>query len=79
VNYFGDRISDVGSLGLPDILEEGRATLDLIVGTRWDRLGVRFSLENVLDDPYEFTQGGQSQRRFTLGRTAMLSFGWSAF
>jgi outer membrane receptor protein involved in Fe transport len=79
VNHFGDRISDVGALGLPDIIEQGRTTLDLIVGTQWNRLGIRFSLENVLDDPYEFTQGGQLQRRFELGRTAMFSFGFSAF
>jgi hypothetical protein len=69
----------VGSLGLPDILEEGRSTLDLVVGTRWNRLGIRFSLENLLDDPYEFSQGGQVQRRYELGRTAMFSFGFSAF
>jgi len=79
VNYFGNRISDVGSLGLPDIIEEGRATLDLIVGTRWERLGIRLSLENLTDDPYEFTQGGQPQRSFKLGRTAMVSFGLDAF
>jgi hypothetical protein len=34
VNYFGDRIADVGSLGLPDIFEEGRTTLDVAhIGT----------------------------------------------
>ncbi|HEX6210252.1 MAG TPA: TonB-dependent receptor, partial [Methylomirabilota bacterium] len=78
-NFFGDRINDVGSLGLPDIIEQGRGTLDLIVGTRWNRLAIRFSLENVFDEPYEFTQGGRVQREFELGRTAMFSFGFSSF
>ncbi len=78
-NFFGERISDVGSLGLPDIIEVGHSTLDLVAGTRWNRFGVRFSLENVLDEPYEFTQGGELQRRFELGRTAMFSFTFSAY
>ena len=30
-NFFDDRIADVGVLGTPDILEEGRSTLDVVV------------------------------------------------
>ena len=78
-NFFGDRINDVGSLGLPDIIEQGRGTLDLVVGTRWNQLAIRFNLENILDEPFEFTQGGLIQREFELGRTAMFTFGFSAF
>jgi outer membrane receptor protein involved in Fe transport len=79
VNYFDDRIADVGSLGLPDIIEEGRASLDLVFSQRVGPLNIRFSADNVTDEPISFTQGGQSQRLFTLGRTLMLEFGYSAF
>ena len=78
-NFFGDRISDVGSLGLPDIMEDARGTVDLVVSSRWRALSIRFSAENLGDEPYEFTQGGKLQRSFTLGRTFQFNFGLSAF
>lgn len=78
-NYFDDRIADVGSLGLPDIVESARPTLDLVLSHRIRQLQVRFSADNLTDEPIEFTQGGELQRRFTLGRTLMLQFTFSAF
>ena len=72
-SYFGDRISDVGSLGLPDIIEEGRNSVDVIVSRRWDAFGLKVAFENLLDDPYLFTQSGREQRVFKLGRG--VSFG----
>ncbi|MGH9340449.1 MAG: TonB-dependent receptor domain-containing protein [Acidobacteriota bacterium] len=68
-NYQGRRITDVGSLGLPDILQSGYPRLDAVflqpVGQRW---GLKFSAENLLDHAHEFTQGDQLQRSFTTGR-----------
>ena len=78
-NYFDERISDVGAQGLPDILEEGRGTLDLVLSARVRRLNIRFSAENLTDPDYEFTQGGQTQRLYRLGRTFAVNFGFSAF
>jgi outer membrane receptor protein involved in Fe transport len=79
-NFFGDRISDVGSVGLPDIIEEGRGTLDLVLSARVARkLNVRFGVDNLTDADYEFSQGGQLQRLFTFGRTFTLNLGFSAF
>jgi outer membrane receptor protein involved in Fe transport len=79
-NFFGKRISDVGSVGLPDIYEEGRGSLDLVVSLRLlDRLNVRFGVDNITDQDYEFTQGGQTQRLFHLGRTVTFGLGFSAF
>jgi TonB-dependent receptor len=78
-NYFDERISDVGAQGLPDIIEEGRGTLDLVLSARVRRLNIRFSAENLTDPSYEFTQGGQVQRTFKLGRTFAVNFGFSAF
>ncbi|HSL21332.1 MAG TPA: TonB-dependent receptor [Vicinamibacterales bacterium] len=79
LNYFGDRIADVGSLGLPDIVEAGRPTLDFALSQRLGRIHLRLAAENLTDEPITFTQGGEPQRRFTVGRTLLLQFGYSAF
>jgi TonB-dependent receptor len=78
-NFFGDRISDVGSNQAPDIIEQGRGSIDLVIGQRIGRVNVRFSVENLTDSEYLFTQGGQDQRVFKLGRTVGLSLGLNVF
>ena len=55
-NYFGDRISDVGANEAPDIIEQGRGSLDLVFAQRIRGLGVRLTLENLTDSDYLFTQ-----------------------
>lgn len=79
VNYFGDRISDVGSNQAPDIIENGREAVDLVFGQRFGRLNIRFNVDNVTDSDWEFTQGVEIQRRFKLGRTFGLTFGVNVF
>lgn len=79
-NFFGERISDVGSLGLPDIIEDGRGSLDVILSARlFNKLNVRFSADNLTDESFEFFQGGLPQRSFDMGRTFSINFGFSAF
>jgi outer membrane cobalamin receptor len=78
-NFFDDRISDVGASGAPDIIEKGRGSLDVVVSQRVGRMNVKLSLDNLTDAPYLFAQGGEDQRRFTLGRTVGLSVGFRAF
>ncbi|GAB4250296.1 MAG: TonB-dependent receptor [Acidobacteriota bacterium] len=76
VNFQGARISDVGALGLPDILEDGRTRLDAVflqplgAARRWT---LRFAAENLLDEPIRFTQGGLPQREYRVGRTFSFS------
>ncbi len=80
VNYFDDRIADVGSLGLPDILEDGRLTVDAVATFRVGRrLNVRLAAENLTDREIRFSQGGLDQRLFTLGRTFSVQFGFAGF
>ena len=79
MNYFGDRISDVGSNQAPDIIENGREAVDLVFGQRFGRFNIRFNVDNVTDSDWEFTQGVEIQRRFKLGRTFGLSFGVNVF
>ncbi|NOT45119.1 MAG: TonB-dependent receptor, partial [Acidobacteria bacterium] len=78
-NYFGDRISDVGSNQAPDVVEQGRGTIDLVFSQRLAGLGVKFSVENLTDVQYRFTQGIEDQRLFRIGRTIALSFGYNVF
>ena len=80
VNYAGDRISDVGANQAPDIIEQGRETVDVVLT---QRLGSRFSFrlsgENLTDAEYLFTQGTATQRTFKFGRTLGVSFGLNVF
>jgi TonB-dependent receptor len=81
-NYFGDRISDVGANEAPDIIEEGRGSLDLVFGQRIRGFGVRLTLENLTDNDYEWTQTlstTETQRLYRLGRTVALSFSYNVF
>jgi len=78
-NFFDDRITDVGSLGLPDIIEEGRHSLDLVLQKNLGSFDLKLSADNLLDSDYVFTQGGLNQRVFTRGRTFAISFDYSAF
>ncbi|MGH9347497.1 MAG: TonB-dependent receptor domain-containing protein [Vicinamibacterales bacterium] len=78
-NYFGDRISDVGANQAPDIIEQGRGSLDLVLSQRLGRVGLRLTLENLTDSEYLFTQGSEDQRTYKLGRTIAFSLGYSLF
>ncbi len=75
LNFFDDRISDVGSLGLPDIVQDGRSSLDFVFAKRFQQVSFRFAISNLTDAPYVFTQGGLDQRVYKLGRT--MAFGLS--
>lgn len=78
-NYAGDRISDVGSNQAPDIIEQGRETVDLVFSQKVGRTNFRLSFENLTDADYLFTQGDRDQRVFKLGRTIGFSLGFNVF
>jgi hypothetical protein len=81
-NYFGDRISDVGANGAPDIIEQGRGSVDLVFSQRIRGLGIRVSLDNLTNSDYLFTQTittDETQRLYKLGRTFSVSFGYNVY
>ena len=81
-NYFGDRISDVGANGAPDVVEQGRGALDMVFSQRIRDFGIRLTLENLTDDEYEYTQTltlRETQRLYQTGRAMTLSFGYNVF
>jgi outer membrane receptor protein involved in Fe transport len=72
-NYTGDRITDVGALGLPDIIERGYPHLDLLFAKDFkkgdrDRWRAEFTLENLLNRQVDFRQAGQPFRVYRTGR-----------
>jgi len=79
-NYFDDRISDVGANQAPDTIENGRETVDLVFVQRLgQKMNLRFSIENLTDADWLFTQGDRTQRTFQLGRTIGFAFGYDVF
>jgi hypothetical protein len=78
-NFFGARISDVGAQGLPDIFEDSRGSLDVILSGRARGMTWKVSAENLTDEPYTFTQGGELQREFELGRSYQFGVGLSLY
>jgi len=78
-NAFSQRIADVGSLGLPDIYEEGRPTVDVVFTQRFERFNVRFTVDNITNQTVRYVQSDEIQREYTYGRMFMFSFGFSAF
>lgn len=83
VNRYGDRISDVGSNGAPDIVEQGRPQIDLVMSQRFGRFNIRFGVDNLADSRYSDTQGvggtQERERSYVLGRTISVSLGFNVF
>ncbi|MGE3372970.1 MAG: TonB-dependent receptor [Vicinamibacteria bacterium] len=77
VNWFDDRISDVGALGIPDILEQGRVSLDVTASKCLGPYTLRISGDNLADAARNFTQGGALQRSYKDGRTLSVSLSYS--
>ena len=77
-NRFGRRIDRVGSQVLPDIFEQPRDQLDLVIEQQLSRaLGLKLTATNLLDEASEFRQADQIVRFAEQGRTFSIgvSFG----
>jgi outer membrane receptor protein involved in Fe transport len=72
-NYVGERISDVGVLGLPDVIEESTEWLDFVLIKNFGNWGVKLSAKNLLDEEVLFTQGGKTLQRYKEGISVGLS------
>jgi outer membrane receptor protein involved in Fe transport len=72
-NVVGERIVEVGAAGIPDAYEQPRHVVDFSV--QWPLLRsatLKLDAENLLDAPYEVTQGSVTRLRYTSGRTVSL-------
>ncbi|MGK2927556.1 MAG: TonB-dependent receptor domain-containing protein [Lysobacterales bacterium] len=77
-NEFGERISQAGVLGAPDIYEQPFPQLDFVYKRRFAE-DWRFvmKLKNLLDPEVEYTQGQETTRTYKLGREASVELQWA--
>ncbi len=77
-NRFGRRIHAVGGQATPDIFEEPRSQLDLVLErTLFNGTKVKLSASRLVGNEVTFTQGGGVLRQWDTGRTVSLSIGWT--
>jgi outer membrane receptor protein involved in Fe transport len=72
----------VGANQAPDIIEQGRGTIDLVLSHKIRRLGLRVGVDNLTDADYRFTQtltAEETQRLYKLGRTFVFSASYNVF
>lgn len=82
LNYTGEKVAYGGQLGLPDVLEEPRTTLDLVWRQQlgWvPGLGLKLSATNLLDEERRWTQGGGTFRLYEPGVGYSLSLSYKPF
>jgi outer membrane receptor protein involved in Fe transport len=78
-----DRISAVGSNGLPDIVEQRRDQIDAVVIVPLKKylkgapISMKLSAENITNSPIVFRQGDELQRRYTTGVKLTLGFSYT--
>jgi outer membrane receptor protein involved in Fe transport len=76
-NRVAERIDAAGDLPLPDVKEQPRNVLDLAL--RFPILGAvsgRVDAKNLLDAPYETTQGSVTREFYRVGRTFQFGVVW---
>lgn len=82
-SYAGERLTDVGAFGLPDIYEEDFISLDAVYSQQIDALAqgleLKLGASNLLDQRREFTQGPEVVRGYESGRTISLTISYSPF
>ncbi len=69
-NIYGQRLSDVGNHGAPDVFEQPRGELDLSFSrTVADAYKFSFSAKNLLNPAVQFKQGGETLVSYKIGRS----------
>jgi outer membrane receptor protein involved in Fe transport len=83
INYVGQRITEVGAFGLPDIFEDGYLGLDVFISKRFwgeaKKLELKFSGENLIDREIRFNQGPNPYWYYNRGRTFSVGVAYTIF
>ena len=82
LNYFSSRITDVGAFGLPDVVQDGLATMDLVYELTLkgdDRWKLRLAAENINNARWFLTQGGETFLGYREGRTFTVGTSFRVF
>lgn len=76
-NKVGDRIDAAGDAPLPDVIERSRSVVDLSLRLPVSgALSMRVDAKNLLDTPYQTTQGTVTRESFRVGRTIQAGLSW---
>jgi outer membrane receptor protein involved in Fe transport len=82
-NYTGEKITDVGARGLPDIYQDARNMIDFVWLqdlSRWSPgLRLKASAENLLDEERTYTIGDNVYNAYKTGREFGLSLSYNFF
>lgn len=82
-NYTGEKITDVGARGLPDIYQDAVNTVDLVwlqdLGRWAPGLRLKATAENLTDEERLLTIGGKLHNAYTPGREFGLSLSFNVF
>lgn len=82
-SYSGERLTEVGAFGLPDIYEAAYTSFDVVLAQSLGRyvpgVDVKLAASNLLGAQREFVQGGEVQRMFDPGRKVSLSVSYTPF
>ena len=82
LNYFSSRITDVGAFGLPDVIQDGLATMDVVYEFTLkgdDRWKLRLAAENINNARWFLTQGGETFLGYREGRTFTVGTSFRVF
>ncbi len=81
-NYTGERLTDVGALGLPDIIEHGYPHLDLIFAKTFGgekKWRAEFQMENLLNRQIDLRLGNLPFQVYRTGRTFEFGISYRIF
>ena len=78
LNQNGKSIADVGVSGQPDVFLEPRLDLNLVYRYNIsDSLVLKAKVQNLLDEEYEYTQGGNVFQTYERGIGVQVAFDWN--
>jgi hypothetical protein len=76
-NVVGKRIYSAAEAPLPDVYEQPRHVLDFSLRfPLTSGASMKFDLKNLLDSPYEVTQGTAIRESYNVGRVASIGLSW---
>jgi TonB-dependent receptor len=76
-NVTGKRILSAGEVPLPDMYEQSRHMLDLALRTGlFPGVSLKLDAKNLLDAPYEVTQGAVVRETYRSGRSYSVGLSW---
>ncbi|HSH46047.1 MAG TPA: TonB-dependent receptor, partial [Longimicrobiales bacterium] len=76
-NHIGRRIDSVSGARLPDIYEDDRGVLDLVLEQAFGNgISAKLTAKRLLGADVVFTQGGDVVRQYDTGRVVSLSVSW---